>query len=303
MKLKRCQIFVWSLLLCLGGNFGCVTGSSNAKSSIPFQMEVSLQKPLPQVYALFIRITNPGPTIREVESLDLPWKHFAIQEALTITRLDAQRSLVEQGGPLINYGGSQSIPLQPGESIEGKWILNPYSPTLLQDVAAFGVNIHWRCFLPDIQVTCPQGSGGSFIIPKGDPGLPDLIAIDQDICEQSRQAIRITQVNAKREHLSVLTDLATIKDHKNRMKLLQQIKLFVEKCKPRWTSSWQVSFFNKAGLAGVQSDPQNKVYFEKGIWQAAHIGEYVAETRRFVYFPWDEKRNNEEYLSLFQASN
>src|SRR5690606_9621066 len=100
---------------------------------------------------------------------------------LSATRSDAQKSPIKQNLPIGRFG-SQMVPLVPGESIQNRVALNPRIPSLLDDIEQAGVQLQWDCPPSNLTFVCEPGSPHALTIPKGDPGHPDVYAIDHQAC-------------------------------------------------------------------------------------------------------------------------
>ena len=305
----KCKVLAWGITLGIVGSLGCASVGFAEKAPAKFLMEVSLGNPQPQQFALVIRITNQGKQVREIEQLDLPWMPLRIESAVTITRLDATESVVPQSSPIEDYD-SWLFRLHPGESIEGQWKLNRRFPTLLEDIKNFGVKIHWDCDVNKIRelctqcgpttlpIECSQENGGSFLIPKGDPGLPEPIAIDHEACTQLTDKIKLLRTDDTWEHLSIYIEEPRVRDLEILASILKQVEQYVRLCKPHWTSNWEVGFFNNPKFSGTLGEPNNMQHLKRGIWQKAEMGVYAAGIRRLVRFPWSYEDRTDEFLSL-----
>jgi hypothetical protein len=152
----------------LGIFFGYITYSAaGGVDKETLSMTVNLEKPQPQRYQLRIKVTNSqGKSIR-INRPDLPWFPPNELRMIKALRLDSEKTPLLQGGPTADFG-FDFFTLEPNESVEGIILLNPILPTLLEDIRQYGVQINWCCDVQNLQVTCPQGEKGHFLIPQGD---------------------------------------------------------------------------------------------------------------------------------------
>jgi len=130
-------------------------------------MTVNLEKPQPERYQLRITITNSQGTPIRLNKPDLPWFPPNELRMIKAFRLDSEKTPLLKGGPTADFG-FDFFTLKPHETVDGVILLNPILPTLLEDIRQFGVQINWYCDVQNLQVTCPQGEKGHFLIPQGD---------------------------------------------------------------------------------------------------------------------------------------
>lgn len=149
---------------------GAVAFNSDASGSgkeVRLDMCVSLQKEPYGKYLVHVKLTNSQNLTASIVDIQLPW--LAPNEFMVLTegnRLDATHSKMRRGGPFADYNGTE-YRIEPGESIEGDIVLEGLFPTIVEDIRRYGVSIKWACDSKTLQLTCKQGKGGSFIIPKG----------------------------------------------------------------------------------------------------------------------------------------
>ncbi len=269
------------------------------ESRVSLAMDVFLKKPMERIYEIHVHLTNDNPDPLTVNLRDLPW--FPPNDAgwLSAFRMDARRSPVHQDSFPGKFG-SRSIRLVPGESVQGKLVLNQRIPTLLEDVALFGVRIEWECSHPSLHLVCQQDFPRTIMIPKGDPGEPDVYAVDEPACRQLEGAIGLIDVPQGHEVLFLLTNESVMADLEQVQALLYRVDDYVRQCQPTWTNSWDVDFFAEERVAGFLRDREGRRYFEKGLWQQANIGQYSSQIRTLYRFPWSRKQADTVYLSVYR---
>lgn len=265
---------------------------------LPLAMEVFLKKPKERLYELHIHLTNISHEPVTVDVRDLPWNPPNDSKWLLAFRMDAQKSLIEQGYDFSRFG-SRVVRLLPGESIQDRVALNPRMPFLLEDIDQFGVQIHWDCPPPSLKFVCKNGSPNIMTIPKGDPGQPDLHSIDEKACLQLERRIGLIHIPEDHDLLFLLTTEPVMSDLKRVQSLLLQVDDYVRQCRPMWTNSWAVSFFTEEKYVGFLREEENVHYFEKGLWQQANIGQYSSQIRTLFRFPWIKKKADTVYLSVY----
>ncbi len=273
---------------------------SELELRVSLAMDVFLKKPLKRVYEVHVHLTNNSPDPVTVNLRDLPWVPPNDAGWLSAFRMDAQDSPVQQNSFSGTFG-SQGIRLVPGESVQGKLALNQRIPTLLQDVKRFGVRLEWECSHPSLHLGCKQASQRAFIIPKEDPGEPDVYAMDEPACRKLERVIGLIDVPQGHEVLFVLTRESVMTDLNRVQALLYQVDDYVRQCRPAWTNSWAVDFFAEERVAGFLRDQEGRRYFEKGLWQRANIGQYSSQIRTLYRFPWSRKKADTVYLSVYRA--
>lgn len=196
--------------------------------------------------------------------------------------------------------GSRSIRLVPGESVQGKLVLNQRLPTLLEDVSLFGVRLEWACAHPSFHLVCRQDSPRILVIPKDDPGEPDVYAVDEPACRQLERVIGLIEVPQGHEVLFLRTAESVMTDLEQVQVLLYRVDDYVRQCQPTWTNSWAVDFFAEEQVAGFLREQEGRRYFEKGRWQRANIGQYSSQIRTLYRFPWSRKKADTVYLSVYR---
>ena len=266
---------------------------------LPLGLEVFLKKPNELVYEIHIHLTNTSQETVNVNVHDLPWIPPNDSTWFSAYRLDANRSPMKQTYWRGAFG-SRVVPLLPGESIQDKLSLNPHLPSLLQDIDQFGVQLKWECPPPTLKFECKSRSPNHLTIPKGDAGQPDVYSIDKTACLRLEESIGLIRVHKEQDVLFLLTTKAVMKDLKRVEALLLKVDDYVRECKPMWTNSWAVSFFTEKRFAGFLRDNENKRHFEKGLWQQANIGQYSSQIRTLFRFPWNRKKAETVYLSVFK---
>jgi hypothetical protein len=161
------NILMITLVIGVIGWFSGVSGSGEA---VFLNMEVSLKKGSRGDPLVHVKLTNQQTASVSILDIELPWlvptQFLLIPEG---RRLDPTNSTMRRGGPFADYAGVEHH-LNTGESIEGDIILGELFPTLVDDIRRYGVRIKWKCQSKALHLTCKQGKGGTFLIPKG--GLP-----------------------------------------------------------------------------------------------------------------------------------
>ncbi len=276
------------------------TEESEEEPRLPLAMEVFLKKPKAHQYEIHIHLTNVSHESLTVDVHDLPWtppNDFKWFEAF---RMDANHTPIKQIHFLGNFG-SRRIRLVPGESVQDKLVLNDRMPTLLEDIQRYGVQLQWDCPPRSLRFVCQADTSSTIMIPKGDPGQPDVYAIDETACRRLEKTIGLVNVPQHHDVLFLLTSESVITDLKASQALLYRVDDFVRQCRPTWTNSWAVSFFTEARFAGFVSDLHNQGYFERGLWQQANIGQYSSQIRMLFRFPWIRKKSDSVYLSVYRS--
>jgi len=276
-----------------------LAGNPEKGSRLPLAMEVFLKKPQSRVYELQVHLTNMSREVVTVNVRDLPWNPPNDSKWFSALRMDEQQSLIKlyvQDWKM----GSRVIQLVPGESIQDTMLLNPRMPSLLDDIAQFGVQLRWDCPPASLKFVCQKGSPQVLTIPKGDAGQPDVYSLDAPVCLQLREAIGLIKIPEGHEVMFLLTPESLMADLPKIQALLYQVNHYVQQCQPMWTNSWAVSFFTEMRYAGFLSDEGNKKYFAQGIWQQVNIGQYSSQIRTLFRFPWMKARSDDVYLSVYQ---
>lgn len=267
------------------------------ESRISLAMDVFLRKPAARVYEVHVHLTNANPEPVTVNLRDLPWLPPNDAGWLSAFRLDARHAPVQQDSFPGKFG-SQGIRLVPGESVQGKLVLNQRMPTLLEDVRRYGVRLEWECSHPSLHLVCKRNSQRTIIIPKDDPGEPDVYTVDEPACRRLERVVGLIDVPQGHELLFLLTSENVMVDLELVQALLYQVDDYVRQCQPTWTNSWAVDFFAEERVAGFLRDQEGRRYFEKGLWQQANIGQYSSQIRTLYRFPWNRKKADTVYLSV-----
>lgn len=278
--------------------------SSHASDSeetprMPLAMEVFLKKPQSRVYELHVHLTNVGKDVVRVNVRDLPWNPPNDSKWFSSFRMDGHDTVIKQHVQDWNLG-SRVIQLVPGESIQDTMVLNPRIPSLLDDIAKFGVEFQWSCPPDSLKFVCRKDSPQAISIPKGDTGNPDTYSINKAVCEKLEKDIRLIEIPNGHHALFLLTPESVLVDLPKIQELLYQVNDYVQQCQPSWTNSWAVSFFTDEQFAGFLSDGDNKRLFKQGIWQEVNIGQYSSQARMLYRFPWIKKRSDEVYMSVYR---
>lgn len=266
---------------------------------LPLAMEVFLKIPKERTYDLHIHLTNISDESVTVDLHDLPWNPPNDSKWLSAIRMNDQHDTLKQ---LVHHWdiGSQEVRLQPGESIQGKILLIPRFPTLLEEIQQFGVQLQWECPPSLLKFMCKNHSSNKIVIPKGDLGHVDVYSVDTIKCRQSADTIGLIKIPKNDEVLFLHTSEAVMADLSQVQTLLQHVATYVQQCQPRWTNSWAVSFFTEAKIAGFLRDVEKEHFFNEGLWQEANIGQYSSQARKLFRFPWVKKKSDEVYLSVYQ---
>lgn len=305
MKRVLCVSFVFCLWL--QGVSSASSGQAvepEQESRVSLAMEVFLKKPGERIYEIHVHLTNTNPEPVIVNLRDLPWLPPNDAGWLSAFRMDPRRSPMQQDSFPGKFG-SRGIRLVPGESVQGKLALNQRMPTLLEDVRLFGVRLEWECVHPSLHLVCRGDAPRTIIIPKDDPGVPDVYAVDEPACRQLERVIGFIEVPQGHEVLFLRTTESVMIDLEQVQALLYQVDDYVRQCQPTWTNSWAVDFFAEERVAGFLREQEGRRYFEKGLWQQANIGQYSSQIRTLYRFPWSRKKADTVYLSVYrdQAGN
>ncbi|MDE0145793.1 MAG: hypothetical protein OXI53_09525 [Nitrospira sp.] len=300
MKLVLCALFVFCVWLP-----GIPSASSGqavepeSDSRVTLAMEVLLKKPDERVYEIHVHLTNHNPEPVTVNLRDLPWLPPNDVGWLSAFRMDSRQSRMQHDSFPGKFG-SQGIRLVPGESVQGKLVLNQRMPTLLEDVRLFGVRLEWACVHPSLRLVCRGDVSRTIIIPQDDPGEPDVYAVDEAACRRLEREIGLIEVPQGHELLFLLTNESVMADLEQLQDLLYQVDDYVRQCRPTWTNSWAVDFFAEEWVAGFLREQEGRRYFEKGLWQQANIGQYSSQIRTLYRFPWSRKKADTVYLSVYR---
>jgi len=301
MKKFYCSTVGWGLLgltlLFCASTHGAE--ETEEKPRLPVAMEVFLKKPEAGQYELRIHLTNIDEVPVQVDVRDLPWNPTDGPTWLSVHRLDEQKSLIKQDAPLGRFG-SRMVRLMPGESIQDKVGLNSRIPSLLHEVARFGVQLEWECPPADLKFVCKEGTQRTITIPKGDPGQADEYSIDHQVCRTHERKIGLIDIPQGHDVLFLLTTEAVMTDLENMKSLLLQVDDYVQHCHPTWTNSWAISFFTDKKFAGFLGEGESQSYFQRGLWQQANVGQYSSQIRTLFRFPWIKNKSDTVYLSVFQ---
>ena len=300
MKRILCAAFVFCLWLPdISSTASGEAAAPERESGVSLAMDVFLRKPANRVYEIHVHLTNHNPEPVTVNLRDLPWLPPNDAGWLSAFRMDSRQSRIKQDSFPGKFG-SRGIRLVPGESVQGKLVLNQRMPTLLEDVRLFGVRLEWECVHPSLQLVCRGDTSRSIVIPQDDPGKPDVYAMDEPACRQLERGIGLIDIPQGHDVLflrtmeSVMTDLAQVQA------LLYQVDDYVRACQPTWTNSWAVDFFAEERVAGFLREQEGRRYFEKGLWQQANIGQYSSRIRTLYRFPWSRKKADTIYLSVYR---
>lgn len=300
--MKRILYAAFVFFLWLPGGSSASTGQAvelEADSRVTLAMDVFLKKPEERVYEIHVHLTNTNPAPVTVNLRDLPWIPPNDTGWLSAFRMDSQRSRMQQDSFPGKFG-SQGIRLVPGESVQGKLVLNQRMPTLLEDIRLFGVRLDWACSHPSFHLVCKRDASRTILIPKEDPGEPDVYAVDEQACRRLERVIGLIDVPQGHELLFLLTNESVMTDLKQVQTLLYQVDDYVRQCRPTWTNSWAADFFAEARVSGFLRDQEGRRYFEKGLWQRANIGQYSSQIRTLYRFPWSRKKADTVYLSVYR---
>jgi len=230
---------------------------------------------------------------------DLPWNPPNDSKWFSVFRMDGHESPVKQQVQDWNLG-SRVIKILPGESIQDTMVLNPRLPSLVDDIAQFGVQLRWDCPPASLKFVCHKGLPQVITIPKGDAGEPTPYSFDSPVCLKLERGIGLIKISEGHEVLFLLTPESVMVDVLQMQALLYQVNDYVQQCQPSWTNSWAVSFFTEERFAGFLSDEGNRDYFKQGIWQRVNIGQYSSQIRTLFRFPWIKERADEVYISVYR---
>ena len=296
--LRVLLLWLWGLFFVFSPSPVFAEGPEE-KPRLPLAMEVFLKKPQARVYELHIHLTNMSQESVTVNVRDLPWNPPNDSKWFSVYRMDDRDSPVMLRVQDWNLG-SRVIQLLPGESVQDTLLLNPRVPSLLDDIAQFGVQLRWDCPPSSLKFVCHKGSPQTLTIPKGDAGQPDVYSLDGPVCLKLGQTIGLIRIPEGHEVLFLLTTESVMVDLPKIQALLYQVDDYVQHCQPSWTNSWAASFFTEKRFAGFLSDEGSKRYFEEGIWQQVNIGQYSSQIRTLFRFPWIKKRADEVYISVYR---
>lgn len=277
----------------------CLAEDPKDKPLLPLAMEVFLKKPQARVYELHVHLTNVSEEMVTVNVRDLPWNPPNDSKWFSLFRMDGHESPVKQNVQDWNLG-SRVIQILPGESIQDTMVLNPRIPSLLEDVAQFGVQLRWDCPPVSLKFICHKGSPQVVTIPKGDAGKPTAYSVDFPVCLKLGQTIGLIKIPEGHEVLFLKTPESKMVDIPQMQALLYQVNDYVQQCQPSWTNSWAVSFFTEEQFAGFLGDEGNRNYFKQGIWQQVNIGQYSSQIRTLFRFPWIKKKADDVYISVYR---
>lgn len=289
---------LWVLVVVFSTS-GSQATDSEEDPRLPLAMEVFLRKPQARVYELHIHLTNISQDLVTVNVRDLPWNPPNDSKWFSAFRMDEHDSSVKQRIQDWKLG-SRVIQLVPGESIQDTVLLNPRMPSLLEDIAQFGVQLRWGCPPAYLKFVCQKDSPQILTIQKGDRGRPDVFSIDQGMCFKLGQTIGLIKIPDGHQVIFLLTPESVMVDLLKVHALLYHVNDYVQQCQPSWTNSWAVSFFTEERFAGFLSDEGNKQFFKQGIWQRVNIGQYSSQIRTLFRFPWIKKRADDVYLSVYR---
>ncbi|MXX10007.1 MAG: hypothetical protein F4Z68_01055 [Nitrospira sp. SB0667_bin_9] len=300
MKRVLCALFVFCVWLpgIPFDSSGQVT-EPERESRVSLAMDVFLKKPLERVYEIHVHLTNANAEPVTVNLRDLPWLPPNDVGWLSAFRMDSRQSRMQHDSFPGKFG-SQGIRLVPGESVQGKLILNQRMPTLLEDVRLFGVRLEWACVHPSLHLVCREDVSHTIVIPQDDPGEPDVYAVDKTACRRLERTIGLIEVPQGHELLFLRTSESVMADLEQLQALLYRVDDYVRQCRPTWTNSWAVDFFAEERIAGFLRDQEGRRYFEKGLWQQANIGQYSSQIRTLYRFPWSRKKADTVYLSVYR---
>ena len=300
MKRVLCALFVFCIWLpgIPFASSGQVT-EPERESRVSLAMDVFLKKPLERVYEIHVHLTNANAEPVTVNLRDLPWLPPNDVGWLSAFRMDSRQSRMQHDSFPGKFG-SQGIRLVPGESVQGKLILNQRMPTLLEDVRLFGVRLEWACVHPSLHLVCRGDVSHTIVIPQDDPGEPDVYAVDKIACRRLERTIGLIEVPQGHELLFLRTSESVMADLEQLQALLYRVDAYVLQCRPTWTNSWAVDFFAEERIAGFLRDQEGRRYFEKGLWQQANIGQYSSQIRTLYRFPWSRKKADTVYLSVYR---
>ncbi len=299
--MKSLRVFpfcLWAMVLVCSASI-CFAIEPEEEPRMPLALEVFLKRPDVRMYELHVHLTNISQDMVTVNVRILPWNPPNDSKWFSVFRMDGQNSPVKQRVQDWNLG-SRVIQLVPGESIQDTMVLNPRMPSLLDDIAQYGVQLRWDCPPDSLKFVCQQNSSQTISIPKGDPGAPETYSVDASVCAKLGKAIGLIKIPNGHHALFLLTPESVMVDLPQVQELLYQVDDYVQKCQPSWTNSWAVSFFTEARYAGFLSDSANKQLFKQGIWQDVNIGQYSSQARMLYRFPWIKKRSDDVYMSVYR---
>ena len=300
MKRVLCALFLFCVWL--PGISSAASGEAaepEREPGVSLAMDVFLRKPANRVYEIHVHLTNHNPEPVTVNLRDLPWLPPNDAGWFSAFRMDARQTPLQQDSFPGKFG-SQGIRLVPGESVQGKLVLNQRMPTLLEDVRLFGVRLEWECSHPSLHLVCKPEAPRTILIPRDDPGDPDVYAVDEPACRQLERGIGLIEVPQGHELVFLLTSESVMADLEKVQALLYQVDDYVRQCQPAWTNSWAADFFAEERVAGFLRDQEGRRYFEKGLWQQANIGQYSSRIRTLYRFPWSRKQADAVYLSVYR---
>ena len=150
--ISRLICLLWILVVVLMPALS-QAGDSEDVPRLPLAMEVFLKKPQARVYELHIHLTNMSQDLVTVNVRDLPWNPPNDSKWFSAFRMDGQDSPVKQRVQDWQLG-SRVIQLFPGESVQATLLLNPRMPSLLDDIAQFGVQLRWDCPPSSLKFVC-----------------------------------------------------------------------------------------------------------------------------------------------------
>ncbi|GJL54250.1 MAG: hypothetical protein NPIRA02_13820 [Nitrospirales bacterium] len=292
-------VFCLWLLLVTPLPTSSAAAASEDEPRLPLAMTVLVKKPKPQQYDLHIHLTNISQNPITVDVHDLPWNPPNDSKWLNAFRLDVHNSPLTQHTVRWDVG-SQEVRLLPGESIQDTIALNPRIPSLLSDIKRFGIQLNWDCPPPSLKFVCDAHAPNNITIPKRDAGEPDHTPIDKTACRARARTIQLIRIPQDHDVLFLRTTEAIMDNVQQVQALLYQVDDYIQHCQPMWTNSWAVSFFTEEKYAGFLNDTDNEPYYEQGLWQRANIGQYSSQIRTLYRFPWDKKKSDTVYLSVYQ---
>ncbi|MEX0830237.1 MAG: hypothetical protein WD032_08330 [Nitrospirales bacterium] len=294
-----------TILLCLWGLFFVFFPSIGLAADpketprLPLAMEVFLKKPQARVYELHVYLTNISSEPVTVNVRDLPWNPPNDSKWLSVFRMNGEESPVRQHIQDWHLG-SRVVQILPGESMQDTMVLNPRIPSLLNDVAEFGVELRWDCPPASLKFICYKDSPQVVKIPKGDAGKPTAYSVDSAVCQKLEREIGLIKIPEGHDVLFLRTPESTMIDIPKMQALLYRVNDYVQQCQPSWTNSWAVSFFTEERYAGFLSDNGNRDYFKQGIWQRVNIGQYSSQIRTLFRFPWMKNKADDVYISVYR---
>ncbi len=294
----RVLLILW-VLIVISLPIASLAEEPKEKPRLPLAMEVFLKKPQARVYELHVHLTNVSEEMVTVNVRDLPWNPPNDSKWFSVFRMDEQKTPVMQHVQDWNLG-SRVIQILPGESIQDTMVLNPRIPSLLNEVAQFGVELRWDCPPTSLKFVCHTGATQRVVIPKGDDGKATAYSVNSPVCVKLGQMIGLIKIPESHEVLFLLTPESKMVDVPQMQTLLYAVNDYVQQCQPAWTNSWAVSFFTEERFAGFLSDEGNREYFKQGIWQQVNIGQYSSQIRTLFRFPWIKERADDVYISVYR---